>query len=202
MQSTPKNPPNYRSSSMEVRLLTLHNKTIQSLTIDTKRSQSLKPHQKQKLEVKNAPQIVLNDITPPAPTKIRLGICCREKKLGSRPMRKILEWLSHYSEFEICKMNDEMLLNKPIEQWLRCDVLISFYSDGFPLQKAINYVEKYKPKMINDLFMQAVLWDRPSVLERLKKRGIAVAKSFVVLRGEDKKRDQKTIQERQDMIES
>ena len=73
--------------------------------------------------------------------------------MGSRPMRKILEWLSHYSEFEICKMNDEMILKKPIEQWLRADVLISFYSDGFPLQKAINYVEKYKPKMINDLFM-------------------------------------------------
>ena len=47
-----------------------------------------------------------------------------------------------------------------------------------------------------------MLWDRPSVLERLKKRGIAVAKSFVVLRGDDKKRAQKTIQERQDMIES
>jgi len=42
--------------------------------------------------------------------------------------------------------------------------------------------------MINDLQMQTVLWDRPEVLERLKRRGIAVAKSYVVLRGADKKR--------------
>jgi hypothetical protein len=46
-----------------------------------------------------------------------------------------------------------MLLNKPIEEWHRCDVLIGFYSFGFPLAKAISYVDKYKPAMINDLHM-------------------------------------------------
>lgn len=129
-------------------------------------------------------------------TVIRIGVCCREKKMNSRPMRKILGWLSESKEFEICRMNDDMILNKPIEEWLRCDVLIGFYSYGFPLQKAIDYVEKYKPKQINDLRMQSVLWDRPEVLERLKKRGIAVAKSYVVLRGDDKKRAELQSKER------
>jgi len=64
---------------------------------------------------------------------IRVGICCREKKMGSRPMQKILGWLSKSPEIEICRMNDEMILRKPIEEWLRCDVLIGFYSTGFPL---------------------------------------------------------------------
>ncbi len=64
---------------------------------------------------------------------IRVGICCREKKMKSRPMQKILGWLEKSSEFQICRMNDEMILNRPIEEWLRCDILIGFYSYGFPL---------------------------------------------------------------------
>jgi hypothetical protein len=127
---------------------------------------------------------------------IRVGVCCREKKMRSRPMQKILGWLAKVPAFEICCMNDDMILNKPIEEWLRCDVLIGFYSYGFPLQKAIDYVEKYKPKQINDFAMQRVLWDRPSVLERLKKRGILVAKSYVVLRGDDAKRHEMSLVDR------
>ena len=79
-----------------------------------------------------------------------------------------------------------MLLNKPIEEWYRCDVLIGFYSFGFPLKKARAYVEKYKPAMINNLHVQHELWDRTKIVEKLRRRGIPVAKSFVVLRGSDK----------------
>ena len=53
--------------------------------------------------------------------------------MKSRPMQKILGWLSQRPEFEIVRMNDDMILNRPIEEWLRCDVLIGFYSYGFPL---------------------------------------------------------------------
>ena len=49
-------------------------------------------------------------------------------------MQKILFELAQASpELAICPMNDDMILNKPIEEWLRCDILISFYSYGFPL---------------------------------------------------------------------
>lgn len=44
--------------------------------------------------------------------------------------------------------------------------------------------------------MQRVLWDRPSVLDRLKKRGILVAKSYVVLRGDDPKRHEMSLVDR------
>lgn len=117
-------------------------------------------------------------------------------------MQKILGWLSKSPEIEICRMNDDMILRKPIEEWLRCDVLIGFYSTGFPLQKAIQYVEKYKPVMINDLSMQSLLWDRTTVLERLKKRGIPVARSYVVLRGNDKKRAETGVKMNQEEIET
>lgn len=66
-------------------------------------------------------------------------------------MSRILDYLSRNQEIEILRFNDKMLLDSPIEEWLRCDVLIGFYSTGFPLQKAIEYVKKYEPKMINDL---------------------------------------------------
>ena len=40
--------------------------------------------------------------------------------------------------------------------------------------------------MINDLQSQTILWDRTDVIERLKKIGVPVAQSYIVLRGNDK----------------
>mmetsp|Transcript_7772 Transcript_7772/g.10981 ORF Transcript_7772/g.10981 Transcript_7772/m.10981 type:complete len:154 (+) Transcript_7772:502-963(+) len=98
-------------------------------------------------------------------------------------MREILKFLARNQEIEILRFNDEMLKKKPIEEWIRCDVLIAFYSTGFPLAKAIEYVKRYKPVMINDLQVQHELWDRVKVLDKLRKIEVPVAKSYVVYRG-------------------
>ena len=83
-------------------------------------------------------------------------------------------------------MNDEIILNNPIKNWPKCDILLGFYSFGFPLEKAIKYTEKFNIPMINDLASQFILWDRSNVIDRLKKIGVPVAQSYVVLRGNDK----------------
>lgn len=114
---------------------------------------------------------------PSSPTKLSgnnfskprhvIGICALEGKSRSKPMRNILDRLlasnahpTNPVHFEIILFTDQMILNEPISQWPNCDALISFYSQGFPLEKAIAYQKERGVFCVNDLVMQYVLQDR------------------------------------------
>ncbi|XP_042459231.1 inositol hexakisphosphate and diphosphoinositol-pentakisphosphate kinase VIP2-like [Zingiber officinale] len=117
-----------------------------------------------------------------ATKRIKVGVCVMEKKATSSPMRKILERLEAFGEFEIINFGDKVILEDPVESWPICDCLIAFYSTGFPLKKAQTYAALRKPFLVNELEPQHLLHDRRKVYERLELFGIPVPKYALVNR--------------------
>lgn len=99
--------------------------------------------------------------------RVVLGVCAMDVKARSRPMRNILDRLLRYGDFDVVLFGDQVITEECIEQWPLCDVLIAFFSRGFPLAKAIAYVNLRKPFCLNDLPLQHLLLDRRLVLQVL-----------------------------------
>jgi len=99
-------------------------------------------------------------------------------------MREILSRLESYGEFEIVIFGDDRIVNAPVEAWPKVDALISFYSDGFPLQKVEQYVRMHKPFVVNEPNDQWTLLDRRLVYKRLQEHDIPVPNHVVVNRNE------------------
>ncbi|XP_041008387.1 inositol hexakisphosphate and diphosphoinositol-pentakisphosphate kinase VIP1-like isoform X1 [Juglans microcarpa x Juglans regia] len=114
--------------------------------------------------------------------KIKIGVCVMEKKVFSAPMEQILERLQAFGEFEIIYFGDKVILEEPIERWPICDCLISFYSTGYPLEKAEAYAALRKPFLVNKLELQYLLHDRRKVYECLEMHGIPVPRYAFVNR--------------------
>lgn len=92
--------------------------------------------------------------------KVIVGICAMAKKSNSKPMKEIVRRLENFSRIQIIIFSEDVILNRPVEEWPVVNALISFFSTGFPLDKAIEYKNLRNPFVVNDLEMQFVLQDR------------------------------------------
>ncbi|KAL8961778.1 MAG: hypothetical protein Q9193_001719 [Seirophora villosa] len=116
-----------------------------------------------------------SDRSSQAPKKMtlgRLGVCALDVKARSKASRNILTRLQSEGDFDIVIFGDKVIQDEDVENWPLCDFLISFFSDGFPLDKAIAYAKLRKPFTVNDLPMQKILWDRRICLRVLDCMGV------------------------------
>ncbi|ANQ10448.1 Acid phosphatase [Plasmodium coatneyi] len=131
--------------------------------------------------------------------KFTLGVCAMESKVESAPMECILKRLAKSGDFNIIKFKGDMILNHDIDSWPIVDCLIAFYSTGFPLKKAIEYVKKYKPITLNNLSRQLILRSRLQIYEELKKWKVPHA-NYVVVDHDAVKRGEHAFEEYYDYI--
>jgi inositol-hexakisphosphate/diphosphoinositol-pentakisphosphate 1-kinase len=122
-----------------------------------------------------------NEVSDEEDTRIRLGICAMDKKARSKPMAEILSRLDERT-YRVVFFGDALLLNEPPQTWPTCDVLIAFFSKGYPLQKAKEYVQFRKPYILNDLGMQELMQDRRRVYDVLEASGIDVPRHVYLSR--------------------
>ncbi|KAJ2653423.1 inositol hexakisphosphate and diphosphoinositol-pentakisphosphate kinase [Coemansia sp. RSA 1250] len=111
-----------------------------------------------------------------------IGICAMDSKARSKAMANILQRLQATDRYKVVFFGEKTILDEDVEKWPACDFLISFFSQGFPLEKALQYAQLRKPFLVNSLVRQFLLFDRRIVLEMLHHINVPTPFHLVVSR--------------------
>eukprot|EP01111_Echinosteliopsis_oligospora_P005831 TRINITY_DN19544_c0_g1_i1.p1 TRINITY_DN19544_c0_g1~~TRINITY_DN19544_c0_g1_i1.p1 ORF type:complete len:154 (+),score=39.81 TRINITY_DN19544_c0_g1_i1:152-613(+) len=111
--------------------------------------------------------------------KVVVGVCTLDRKTQTKPMQQIIKSMSAFGEFEMITFGNDTIFNKKVEDWPICDVLISFFTSGFPSQKAEEYCSLRKPFMLNDVPFQKNLLSRERVYTILRENNIPAPQHII-----------------------
>ncbi|KAF0991725.1 hypothetical protein HZS_7491 [Henneguya salminicola] len=114
--------------------------------------------------------------------KIKFGISSRNRKIYSKPMIEILYRLCACIFLDIIIIPDHVVRNFSVDKWPIVDVFLCFYANGYPLDKAIDYVRLRRPFVINELSNQKLLFNRKEIYRILTENNVCVPKYIVVER--------------------
>ncbi|XP_078606082.1 inositol hexakisphosphate and diphosphoinositol-pentakisphosphate kinase 2-like isoform X7 [Branchiostoma floridae x Branchiostoma japonicum] len=139
-----------------------------------------------------------SDYEPDRP--IIVGICSMAKKAQSKPMKEICARLEKFKFLRVLVFEETIILNKPVEEWPLCDCIISFYSKGFPLDKAVKYTRLRKPYLVNNLDMQYLIQDRREVYRILQEQGIELPR-YAIFNRDTGSTEESALVEGEDQVE-
>ncbi|XP_076452977.1 inositol hexakisphosphate and diphosphoinositol-pentakisphosphate kinase 2-like isoform X5 [Babylonia areolata] len=117
--------------------------------------------------------------------KVVVGICAMAKKSNSKPMKEIIKRLENFARLQVLIFEEDVILKHPVEDWPIVNAFISFFSSGFPLDKAIAYKNLRHPFVVNDLEMQNILQDRTEVYRILAENNIPHPRYAVLNKAKD-----------------
>ncbi|XP_054281361.1 inositol hexakisphosphate and diphosphoinositol-pentakisphosphate kinase 2 [Macrosteles quadrilineatus] len=76
-----------------------------------------------------------DDICVDEGKQVVVGVCAMAKKSQSKPMKEILTRMEEFEYIKMIVFPEEVILQKPVEEWPMCDCLISFHSKGISIGK-------------------------------------------------------------------
>ena len=76
--------------------------------------------------------------------------------MNTKVMKSILSHFAAFKEFSIMVIPQDVMNNKPVQEWPICDCFIGIYSNGFPYSKAMQYINLRHPFEVNSLYHQVI----------------------------------------------
>ena len=102
-----------------------------------------------------------------------------EKKSLSKPMKEILTRMAEFQYIKTIIFPEQVIIERPVEEWPIVDCFIAFHSKGFPLEKTMDYTRLRRPYIINNLEAQFDIQSRIKVYKILEEAGLEIPRYVI-----------------------